>query len=156
MGNEHIQRIIEEILLSMGIVGSIEVIEEQAINGVRFHIITDHDTQLLIGNQGTHLAALSHIVRKIVEKKLGEEAKHGFVVDVDNYQGRRIAELKEQSALLADQARHFKGDVEMDPMPPYERMIVHTILAEQVDIKTESIGDGKTRRVVVRFVGGIE
>lgn len=152
METERIQNIIENILSAMEISGTIEVISERAINGVRFHIITD-ESPLLIGNQGANLAALSHVVRKIVEQQLGEAAKHGFIVDVDNYQGKRIAELEELSRHIADQVRHFKNDTEMDPMPPYERMIVHTLLSEEKDLKTESIGDGKTRRVVVRFVG---
>lgn len=151
MKNKEIQEIIERILVAMDIPGEVEVTEEESIKTRRFHIKTEK-AYLLIGNQGAHLAALSHIVRKIVEKKLGEEAKEGFIVDVDNYQGKRIADLKQATMLLAERARYFKIDVEMEPMPPYERMMVHSILAEMTDIKTESTGEGKMRRVVVHYV----
>lgn len=150
---ERIRDIIETILSAMGISGTVESVPEDAIKGTRFHITTD-ESPLLIGDQGANLAALSHVVRKVVERRLGEDAKHGFIVDVDNYQGRRIAELKALSATTADQVRHFKADAELEPMPPYERMIVHTILAEEHDVATESTGEGKARRVIVRFTGG--
>lgn len=151
MKNKEIQEIIERILEVMDISGEVEITEEEAIKTRRFHIKTEQ-AHLLIGNQGAHLAALSHIVRKIVEKKLGDGAKEGFILDVDDYQGKKIAELKQQVALLAERAQYFKIDVEMDPMPPYERMMVHAILSSTPGIKTESTGEGKMRRVVVRYV----
>lgn len=150
MEHERIQHIIEHILSAMGVSGTVEAIPEEAIKGTRFHITTD-ESPLLIGNQGANLAALSHLVRKIIERRLGEAAKHGFILDVDNYQGKRIAELKDLAQEAAERVRHFKIDEELDPMPPYERMIIHTVLAEKENIKTESIGEGKTRRIIVRF-----
>src|SRR3989344_1918447 len=154
MNNEEIKEIIQQLLNVMEISGEIEVAPEETIKVTRFHIKTDK-AHLLIGNQGAHLTALSHIVRKIVERKLGrnEQEQGGFIVDVDDYQSKKIAEIKEKTGLLAERAQYFKIDVEMDPMPAYERMIVHAILSGTESIKTESTGEGKNRRVVVRYVG---
>ncbi len=54
--------------------------------------------------------------------------------------------------MLAKRARSFKIDVEMDPMTSYERMLVHSHLEGRPNIKTESIGEGKERRLVIKFV----
>ena len=41
----------------------------------------------------------------------------------------------------------------MDPMSPYERMIVHSIFSEDPQIKTGSVGEGRERRVVIEYIG---
>ena len=53
---------------------------------------------------------------------------------------------------MAERARELKYDVEMEPMSSYERLIIHSVLQGSANIKTESQGDGRSRRVVVRYV----
>ena len=57
--------------------------------------------------------------------------------------------------MMAERARYFKSSVEVDPMPAFERRIVHEFLSNATDLKTESTGFGHTRRVVIKYVGGI-
>ena len=44
----------------------------------------------------------------------------------------------------------FKKEIEMEPMTAYDRRIVHSVLGECLDIKTESVGNGLERRVVIK------
>jgi predicted RNA-binding protein Jag len=56
---------------------------------------------------------------------------------------------------MSDRAKSFKIDVELDPMSSYERMIVHSYLEGVPEIKTESIGEGSSRRVVIKYIGAV-
>jgi len=54
--------------------------------------------------------------------------------------------------MMAERARYFKSNIEIDPMPAFERRIIHMFLEGIKDIKTESEGYGPTRRVVIKYV----
>ena len=53
--------------------------------------------------------------------------------------------------MMAERARSFQYDVELSPMSAYERLIVHTTLQGAPQVKTESQGEGRNRRVVIRY-----
>ncbi len=126
---------------------SVEAKEEGAY---RINITTD-ESGLLIGTHGAHFSALSHVVRRIVAKKFGEEQK--VTVDVNGYQEKAVDELKKQILILIERARSLRADVEMQPMSSYERMLVHSLSKDHADIKTESTGEGRERRVVIKYIG---
>lgn len=115
--------------------------------------ITTPDSELLLGPKGEHLRALNAVVRRLVEKKYGEDAAN-FHIDVNGYQEQQMERVRENARLLAQRARLFKHDVEMPPMSSYERLVVHELFAEDPEIKTRSEGEGKFRHVVLSFKGG--
>ena len=96
------------------------------------------------------MLALNHLMKRIVDKK-EDESLPSFLVDVNDYQKKRIDDIRARAHMLAERARYFKSSVEMDPMSSYERMIVHAEFTEVPDIKTESTGNGRDRRVVLRY-----
>ena len=53
--------------------------------------------------------------------------------------------------MLGERAKVFKYDVEMSPMNSYERRIIHSLFANDREISTESVGEGKVRRVVLKY-----
>ena len=55
--------------------------------------------------------------------------------------------------MMAERARYFKSNIEVDPMSAFERRVVHEFLAGETDLKTESTGYGPTRRVVIKYLG---
>lgn len=117
----------------------------------RFVIKTD-DPQLLIGKNGDVLRSVNYLVRKFVENQNNEEAqKANFLVDVNDYHARKIQNIKTKARIVADRARSFKRDVELDPMSAYERLIVHSFLSNVPDIETESTGEGRQRKVVIKY-----
>ena len=163
METQAIKKTIEDILSLLGVSYELTVVNDESTGTVCFNIKTG-DPQILIGRDGTHLTALSHVIKRIADKgnlptprvawQAGSNRKEqtSFVVDVNNYQGRKTEELKSKAAMLAERARYFKSDVEMNPMTPYERMIIHSIFSNTKDIKTESMGEGKNRRVVIKYI----
>ena len=55
--------------------------------------------------------------------------------------------------MMAERAKYFKSNIEVEPMPANERRIIHMFLEKIPDIKTESEGYGPNRRVVIKYVG---
>lgn len=151
MNQENIISIIEDFLKKLTIdFDSIEV-KDNEIN--KTFLIKTNDAGVLIGNRGENLDALGFLIRRVVEKNTDKESNRSmFIVDVNNYQTKKLQEFTDSLNVSANKVRLFKQDVELSPMTSYERMIVHTTFSNDKDIKTESDGEGKFRKVVLKYI----
>ena len=136
----------KELLDKMGFRAHIDSIE--TTENLQFNIRTD-EAGLLIGEEEQNLIALNHILKRIVEKKVGE-TKLPFALDVNDYQKQKAEEIKDLAQMSAKRVRFFKKEVALRPMTSYERRIVHSALTEYPDITTVSVGDEPKRRVVIK------
>jgi len=143
-----------------GLLGSIGAeykdISELEVAGQKIFQIVVDDGKILIGGHGDTIHAIDHVVKKIVEKHLAtpegaEEGAAHFLIDVNDYRTRQIRDLQAKALMMAERARSFQYDVELSPMSAYERLIVHTTLQDAPNVKTESQGEGRSRRVVIRY-----
>jgi spoIIIJ-associated protein len=139
--------IIKEILGSVGI--TYTDLKEETVAGQPVYQIISDDSSLLIGLHGETIRAIDHLVKKVAEQR-GME-RPNFVVDVNEYQIKRIRDLEMKAKMMAERARSFQYDVELAPMSAYERLIVHSVLADERSIKTESQGEGRDRRIVIKY-----
>jgi spoIIIJ-associated protein len=57
--------------------------------------------------------------------------------------------LRDLAVRMADQATRTKRTVALEPMPPYERRIVHMALRSRTDVQTKSVGEGNSRKVTI-------
>ena len=144
------KKMIEDILNNLGVRYDIVEESEDPITQKKLYIIRSPESGLLIGDRGETFQALSHLVRRIASKGLEETAD--FSIDVNDYRASMIERLKMKAGILANRARDMKADIEMEPMSSYERLIVHGALSGQPNIKTESTGEGKERRLVIKYV----
>lgn len=155
MDNEKIKEIIEKLLKSMGMrfeeVSHSDVPESKH---VRF-TVTSEDSGLLIGSKGENLGAFNYIVRRIVSQGASEGAEVKFFVDVNGYHEKALEGIKAKAKIMSERARSFKADIELEPMTSYERMLIHSYLDGVPDIKTESKGDGASRRIVIKYTGSL-
>lgn len=121
---------------------------DQSAGHVVFQI---HSTESrhMIGMHGDTLRAIDYLVKKMAEK---EGIQESFIVDVDGYRTRQIKDIQQKAVMMAERARSFQYDVELTPMSSYERLVVHAALSNSPNIKTESRGEGKERRIVIRYV----
>lgn len=109
--------------------------------------IRGRDLGSLIGRRGETLSALQYITRLIASRDL--ERRANIVLDVEGYKARREKVLRRLAQRLADQATQSGRTVSMEPMPPYERRIVHLTLRDHPDVTTESVGEGENRKVTI-------
>ncbi|KKU79387.1 MAG: Jag protein [Parcubacteria group bacterium GW2011_GWA2_47_7] len=148
--NEFVIETLKTLLTLLGVVFTdVSVSVDEKMSSPRF-VVSTPDSSILIGEQGTRLLALNHLVKRIVEKKFPGEP-HSFMVDVNDFQKKHIDEIRAKAHMLAERARYFKSSVEMDPMSSYERMIVHAEFTDSPDITTESSGYGKDRHLVLKY-----
>ena len=152
---EEAREVLESLLAKMGVVASVELQEsppaegkEEAAAGaaIAFDIKGD-DLGILIGRRGQTLASLQYLVRLIVAHQVKEW--ESIVIDVEGYKQRRIKALQALAWRLAEQVETRKTPFTLEPMPAYERRIVHMALADHPDVTTQSIGVGESRRVVI-------
>lgn len=101
------------------------------------------------------LSSLNHLLRKAIEKELAltEEALREMPIIIDAFAlgKKRVDQVKTTAHMMAERARFFKSSVEMPPMPPFERKIVHAFLGSASDLATKSDGTGRDRHVVIKY-----
>jgi predicted RNA-binding protein Jag len=154
-----VETILKELLDAAGI--SYASIARSEIAGQEiFSISTDADARTLIGPHGDTVHALDHLVKKIFEQRspvpaeADQSAAPGgpmFMIDVNEYRAKQIKDLQSKALMMAERARSFQYDVELSPMSSYERLIIHTTLQNAPNVKTESQGEGRNRRVVIKY-----
>lgn len=105
------------------------------------------DLSMLIGRRGETLASLQYITRLITSRELQRRAN--IVVDVGGYKARRTGKLNDLAQRMADQAVNEGRTMTLEPMPPYERRIIHLALRSREDVTTRSIGEGAARKVTI-------
>lgn len=152
---EDVERILTDLLASIGMSGA--QVSRIDVAGQTVYNISVEDGKALIGAHGDTVHALDHLVKKIIEQRMshsGEvraEDEPLFLIDVNEYRSRQIRDLQAKALMMAERARSFQYDVELNPMTAYERLIVHTTLQDAPNVKTESQGEGRNRRVVIRY-----
>jgi spoIIIJ-associated protein len=109
--------------------------------------IEGEDLGIIIGRRGQTMVSLQQIVRLIMAHKM--EVKVPIVLDVENYKQRRCEGLRLLANRLAEQVKVRKAPFSMEPMPAFERRVVHIALADHPDVTTESTGFGESRKVVI-------
>lgn len=105
------------------------------------------DLAILIGKHGAMLDALSAITNAMMHRN--DLRDLFFSVDVEGYRARRIATLRSIAQRCATRVLREGVALELEPMPPAERRIIHLALAAHRDLATESTGVGSQRRVVI-------
>jgi len=120
--------------------------EEQVTSPLAFNVMGD-DLGILIGRRGQTLATLQYMLRLIVSHQT--KVWTPIVIDVEGYKQRRSEALQALAIRMAEQVRTRGTPFTLEPMPAYERRIIHVALADHPDVTTESTGEGDLRKVVI-------
>jgi len=128
----------------MGFQAEVEVFEGEL---TVYDILCD-SASLLIGEDGRNIRSLEFLFKKITSKSL--DGYDPFVIDIDGYRRRKVEALKDEVKTFAQRVRIQGREMTLDPLPSFERRMVHMALAEYPDIVTESVGEEPNRRVVIK------
>jgi len=144
---------LETLLTKMGVAASVVPQARPFVEGegeaptpVAFNIEGD-ELGILIGRRGQTLSCLQYIVRLIVACQVKDWAP--IVIDVEDYKQRRYQTLQALAWRMAEQVKAKEAPFTLEPMPAYERRIVHLALAEHPHVTTQSIGEGEGRKVTI-------
>lgn len=119
-------------------------------NLIKILIETDHNS-VLIGNNGTSLQSLNELVKLALAVKF--DGKYRVLLDIGNYKDKKYSKVIAIAKRAAKEVCRTHIDMQLDPMTPDERKKVHNALSTWKDIKTESVGDGKSRAIVIKWTG---
>ncbi|MEJ0001712.1 MAG: R3H domain-containing nucleic acid-binding protein [bacterium] len=142
-------------------VNDIAIVDAKAASAGTWFAVEISEPHLYLSRNAEALAALNHLVRRIIEKnapaKTDAERDAGseIMIDINGFQKKRIEAIHAVAYMMAERARYFKSKIAIDPMPAFERRVVHEFLADQADVKTESEGTGSARHVVITYIGAI-
>lgn len=149
MDLELVKKIVEELLKDVGFSASLSCTEYG--QGVSVTIDAGEENALLIGFHGETLNSLQTIASLIFFRKTGSYTP--LTIDVGGYRAERAEKIKQLTVNAADRARFLVKSVELSPMPATERRLVHLYAAELPGVKSESVGEGRERRVVISPAG---
>ena len=142
--NEVIKNLLSH--MDVDVVVNLKEADNEETGGPIFEIEGD-DSGLLIGRKGETLRSLQFLTRFIVGRQTGERAN--ISLDVEGYDERRKQSLANLANRVAQRVVKTGRSIELEPMSARERRLVHVALAENVEVYTESSGEGRDRRVVV-------
>jgi spoIIIJ-associated protein len=160
MDKNEIQKLIKELIEKTTVkLNGISVVEDGPKNiWVSLEVNEPH---FFISREGEGLHALNHLIHRMIEAQTtqkndpGEQSGLGLIIDINGFQKKHIENIRAVAHMMSERARYFKSNIEVDPMSAFERRIVHEFLSEAIDLKTESIGTGHARRVVIKYTGVI-
>lgn len=149
-GVEFVQKTIQ----LMGYSGTVQV-EHREDNKIIFNI-DSNDSAILIGKQGKNLDALQ-LVLNVYLSSIGTDGSDVIlprvILDSQDYRQRREETIVRNALKSADQVVRNKSSRLLDPMPAFERRLIHTALSERHDIITQSEGEGSARQVRIIYKG---
>ena len=128
--------------------GEIEVSEFEGDEGELILDLDGEGLSVLIGRHGATIQSFQQMVSLITSIKLGY--KYPVTIDVHGYKSRQKNKLEDLAYKMANKALNQNRKVNLRPMSPYDRRIIHMVLSDEQDVETYSVGEGKDRHVVIK------
>ncbi len=144
---ETLADLLEEIAEGLRLEVEVEVEEG---DGVLTGRLEGDDLGLFIGRRGQTIDAVQHLAQRIVFPEGPSPVR--VVIDADGYRERRAESLRADADDAAADVLASRRPVELDPMPPWERRIVHEHLRDHAGVQTHSEGDEPDRYLVVSLL----
>lgn len=144
---DHAADYIEELLDIADLDGDIDI--EVRNNRTYLSVLAsenDEDIQGLVGDHGKTLEALQELTRLAVLSSTGQRSR--LILDIAGHRVQRAESLRELAREAIARVQADGSDEHLKPMSPYERKIVHDVVAE-AGLHSESEGEGPRRHVVI-------
>lgn len=105
------------------------------------------DVELLLSNRAELLLALEHLTMEALRVPFEDHSLISF--DANDYRSLRIEELRMSASAAAEKVKRTHVPFHFNPMTSRERRIIHLALREEKDLRSESVGMGPNRAVVI-------
>lgn len=140
LGEEVLQRIID--FITTGAVISVT----KRSGRIYFHVTGGH-SGILIGKHGQTLEAIQYLVEKVINKRYEQRIR--IQIDIEDYLEDRRFNLQKLSTHLAEKAKRTARPVTIGQMNSHDRRIVHLALKDDNDVRTQSMGTGFLKKLVI-------
>lgn len=111
--------------------------------------IIGENTNSLIGYRGETLNALQTLLSSIANKNIEEKIR--VILDISGYKEKRKKVLEELADKISKTVIKTGKRVTLEPMPAYERKIIHSRLQNNKKVVTESVGEEPHRKIIVEL-----
>jgi len=140
-----IKEVTEDLIARLGITGDVTVdVDESGAHRVN---INTEETGLLIGFHGRTLESFQMILGMIVAKALGTWER--VYVNVGDYREKREEALMYMAQRAAERAITTGNPVELSHLSAAERRVIHLTLSGDERVSTESMGEGRDRKLII-------
>lgn len=143
---EYISEYIQNLSRCMKINIESEILESEDI--FKATLVSDQNA-ILIGKEGRTLNSIQLLLKQSIKNKIGLSLK--INVDVANYKVKKLKNIEYQVKKIIKEVQSTKITAALDPMNSYERRFVHNLVSEYKNLTTESIGEGRDRRVTIKY-----
>ncbi|MDB5178131.1 MAG: jag [Patescibacteria group bacterium] len=137
---------LEELVSFFG--ANVDVEAELTEDGIELNIVSSAVSPRLIGHRGETLRAIEFLLNQMIKRHDGAAPR--ILVDIAGYKQARRNSLQELAQEIAARVKESGAEEELKPMNPAERRIVHMVLREIEGVDTESRGEDRDRRIVVK------
>jgi len=125
---------------------------EFKVSNDEYYIIVEilgENTNSLIGYRGETLNALQTLLSSIANRDIEEKVR--VILDISGYKDKRKKVLEELADKISKTVVKTGKKVTLEPMPAYERKIIHSRLQNNKKVTTESVGEEPHRKIVVEL-----
>lgn len=143
---EKTEKYLKKMIEQMNIVATVRTSVED--NHVTYEV-EGKDIAILIGKRGQTLNALQYLLHLAINKNGGTEY-HTVTLDAEGYRARRRETLEALAVKMADKAIRLNKKIALDPMPAFERKIIHSVLQSKKSVTTYSDGQEPHRHIVIQ------
>lgn len=140
LGREVLQKVLDAIT------SDARIVEIQDDNNLIFNV-EGGNAAVLIGKRGQTLDAIQYLVEKIVNKHSQKRLR--LQVDVEGYLESRKKNLEDLAFRLAQKAQKNRKPMTIGQLKPQERRVVHLALKDYPDVRTQSVGEGFIRKLMI-------
>ena len=136
---------LEQLLSTLGFPATVE--EHNLDDGLLLDVKTD-DPGRLIGRQGQTLADLQYITNRLLFQQ--DPAVPKVLVDVGGYRAQAREALVKKAKEAAEKVRRWGDVVELEPMNPFDRRVIHNTLRDDPSVETHSVEvEGTDKKVIL-------
>ncbi|MGE5312383.1 MAG: protein jag [Acidobacteriota bacterium] len=139
------KKYVEDILSFFGLNTDVYAGADEEV--IEMNIPSTHLNAFLIGQHGDTLRHLQHLVSGMLRGKDAE--LYRVNLDVADYKRQRYDRLREQAEEWAKKVRNSGERLDLRPMSPAERRVVHQAISDYSDLETHSEGEGRDRHIVL-------
>ena len=131
----------------------VDSVTSDAVIGVKsnskqiVYTISGGNSAALIGKRGQTLEAIQYLLKKIVNKS--SENRTRIIVDIEGYFSKRQEDLQKQALRIAEKACQNAKPLIIGNFNPHDRKIIHIALKNDLRVKTQSMGEGYLKKIVV-------
>src|SRR3989338_4400468 len=142
------KKYVEDMLSFFGLNTDISATHEDDV--IELSIPSTYLNGFLIGQQGETLRAIQFLTSAALRSNKLEYNR--INLDVADYKKHRQDRLAEEAETWVAQVRTTKKPMDLKPMSPADRRVVHKVVGEYPDLSSDSVGYGRDRHIVIAVV----